>query len=173
MCSFGDREWSNVYHVDIGVETDIDPAVIAAVANFYQTQMLTPFVIERIIRRPVDTADAFIESVYALAGANSLSGSYALPLFNTLLCLLESGPGRPGRKYLRGFLKAADIVSSSNAINGSRVGEVNTAFDLVLNALSDASMSFVEGSTDSPVVSATFPTVLQMRQQHRKRRNPA
>jgi len=173
VCSVSGRFWSNVYHIDIGADTDVDSSILSALSSFYTANMLTPFTLERIIRRPADTADAFTEMIIQAAGTRSLSGSFALPLYNTLKMILQSGPGRPGLKYLRGMLLSSDITDSISGLNSSTVSAINSDFDDVLNAASTAGQSFVEGASDSPVVSAEFPLKLQMRQEHRKRRNTA
>jgi hypothetical protein len=98
----GERFWENVWHVDVGADTDVDPALLSAFETFAVNMLLTIYSCARIVRRPAGTTDAFIEILVGAAGTRGLAGSFALPLFNTVRVLLAAGAGRPGLKYFRG-----------------------------------------------------------------------
>lgn len=170
VLSTGIREWSNVYHIDIGSDTDVDPAVISAMSTFYQAVTLSIFTLDRIIRRPAGVSDAFIIANYALAGGRGMGGSLALPLFNTVKMLLDSGAGRPGFKFLRGMLLLADLDDSQSTIDPAVISDINIAFDVLLNAAVTAGQTFVEGASLAPIVSSSFENKVAMRQLHRKRK---
>ncbi|MES2367827.1 MAG: hypothetical protein V4563_18260 [Pseudomonadota bacterium] len=170
VLSNGSREWSNVYHIDIGADTDVDPTILSELATFYNAVMLSPFALDRIIRRPAGVAGAFIIASYGVFGGRALAGNLALPLFNTVKMLLDSGAGRPGFKFLRGMLLNVDLDDSQSSIDPAVISDINIAFDDVLNAASAASQLFVEGSSFAPIVSTSFEALVAMRQLHRKRR---
>jgi hypothetical protein len=167
---YGERFWENVWMLDIGAETDVPPAVVAAFEVFGIDTLLSLYELARIVRRPAGSADAFIVTPVGAAGGRSLGVQNPLPLFNTIRVLLGSGAGRPGIKFLRGLLLTADIIDNANHIEPLLIGDVQTALNTLLNALSDASVSLVEGAAESPVVTAEPQSRVQMRQQHRKRR---
>lgn len=167
---YGDRFWENVWHIDVGADTDVDPAVLSALQTFSINMLLTIYSVARIVRRPAGSTDEFIEILVGAAGTRGLAGSFALPLFNTVRILLAAGAGRPGLKYIRGLLKAVDIIDEQNHIDDDLITYVNEQLDIVLNALSDAGQQFVIGAADKPVVSAEPDTTVEMRQLHRKRK---
>lgn len=166
----GERFWENVWHVNIGADTDVDPALLSAFETFGINMLLENFSLARIVRRPKGTTDAFIEILVGAAGTRGLAGSFALPLFNTVRLLLAAGAGRPGLKYIRGLLKTADIIDEQNHIDPALITYVNTQIDVLFNAASDAGQSFVIGSADKFAVSAEPDTSVEMRQLHRKRK---
>jgi len=167
---YGDRFWENVWKVDIGAATDVPPAVVDAFEAFGLDTLLSIYELSRIVRRPAGTTDAFIEVIVGSPGGRSVGSSFALPLFNTIRVLLNGAAGRPGIKYLRGLLLAADIIDEANHINSTLLGNVQTQLNTLYNACSDASCFIVEGADNSPTTTADPGTTVAMRQLHRKRR---
>jgi hypothetical protein len=170
VLSFGDRNWENVYHIDAGAADDVAGAVLDELANFYLNNTFETYVLQRIVRRVLGTADAFIEISIESPGLGAVGSSVPAPLFNTVAMLFDSGIGRPGLKYLRGMLLQTDIVDVNGTLRSGIITGLNSAFDLVLNAASDAAQTFVFGASNKAVVSTSFRGAVQERQRHRRRR---
>jgi hypothetical protein len=167
---YGDRFWENIWHVDIGTDTDVDSSLLTAIEDFAVAMLLENYSVARIVRRPAGSTDAFIEFLVGAAGARALAGHFALPLFNTVRILLGAGIGRPGIKYLRGLLQNADIIDEQNHIDPALISYVNTHLDTLLNAATDAGQLFVVGAADKAVATAAPDSSVEMRQLHRKRK---
>lgn len=168
-----DRFWENIFHVDIGSATDVPPDLVLAFEQFGRSVLLDAFTLDRIVRRPAGSHDAFIETVVGLVGLNTVGTSKILPLFNVVRVLLQVGAGRPGIKYLRGLLLNVHLIDEQDHIDPALLTIVNNAFDTLYNAASDAACTFVVGADDKPSVSAAVDHTIEMRQQHRKRKKTA
>jgi hypothetical protein len=163
------RSWENVWHIDVGDADDVPAAVISALYDFHVGHLLEIYVLSKIARRPVGTHDEFIESIYNHAGSVPLSGSFPLPLFNTLKFFLTGGTGRPGYKFLRGLLTSANVIDDRNNISPSLVANVETAVLALISAVTGADAEIVFG-LGKIATSASTQLFVQMRQQHRKRK---
>jgi hypothetical protein len=166
----GDRFWENTYHVDVGSATDVPAGVISAFIDFARNALLEIYTVERVVRRPAGTTDAFIETIVGAAGLLEIGSNKALPLWNTVRVLLNAGAGRPGVKFLRGILTQASLIDEQNHIDGGSVSLIQGLFDALTNELSDESCWLVEGEDNKQVVSGIVQSTIQMRQQHRKRK---
>lgn len=169
----GDRHWENVWHIDVGSADDVPAGVIDALRDFHLGRLLGIYTLEKIVRRPAGTSDAFIEALFNLAGTRTVSSGDALPLFNTVRALLSGGVGRPGIKFLRGFLVTSDLVDNAGTINSTTVAGITAALIDLIDAVDAASCTIVFGSALRVALSAATQAVAQMRQQHRKRRRSA
>jgi hypothetical protein len=159
-----------VWHVDIGALEDVPGGLLLALQTFHLDTLLDLYTLVRLVRRPAGTSDAFIEVLIDTVGANAVGAAHVLPLWNTVRILLEGGVGRPGIKFLRGFLTDAMLADELGHIDPAIVTAIeNHAIDL-FNAASDAACSFVYGSDNRVAVSPTTQSSIQMRQPHRKRR---
>jgi hypothetical protein len=78
--------------------------------------------------------------------------------------------GRPGIKYLRGFLEASDLIGTEPFMSSAIVTAIQLALDNLYNAASDAACTIVVGSDFKPSVSAVPDPLVAMRQKHRKRK---
>jgi hypothetical protein len=173
VAGFGDREWENVYHIDAGADSDVDPSVILELINFHVSRTFAVYVIKRLARRVLGTSDAFIEVAINTPGAIAPLTEVPAPLFNTIRMILQGGIGRVGSKFLRGMLVQSQVIDDNGTLAASLLTAMNSAFDSVLNAASTAGQTFVFGATDKPVVSAEFQGNVQERQRHRKRKRTA
>lgn len=169
VMSAGDRGWENVWHVDVGSDTDVDPTVINSLRTLYETILLPAFTLVKIVRRPAGSHDAFIEAIYELAGGRSGATGFALPLFDVIRVILGGAVGRPGVKYLRGCLTTGDITDAGDDIGTSFLGGVETLIDNVIAAAVAAGQQLVFGE-DRVALTATPQPKVAMRQLHRKRR---
>jgi hypothetical protein len=170
---YGDRFWENVWEVDVGSLTDVPSALLLAFETFHLSTLLDLYTLVRIVRRPAGTTDEFIETLVGTVGANEVGSNHVLPLWNTVRLLLQGGAGRPGSKFLRGFLTDAMIADELFHIDPAIVSAVEThAIDL-FNAASDADCSIVFGAGFQVAVSPVVQASIQMRQPHRKRRRAA
>jgi len=167
---YGDRFWENVWHLDVGALEDVPPEVILALEVFHLDILLDIYSLARIVRRPAGSTDAFIEVIIEGAGHQAVGSQHALPLWNTVKLLLSGGVGRPGSKFLRGFLTDAMLTDEQNHLTSGIITVVQTAANTLFNAVSDAECNFVFGADDRPAVSPTVQTAIQMRQPHRKRK---
>jgi hypothetical protein len=167
---YGDRFWENVFHVDTGSAADVDPTVIDALRGFAVGPLLTIYELVKIVRRPAGSHDAFIESIFNLAGSRAIGSSHPLPLWNCVRLIMLVAAGRPGLKYLRGILIAADIIDSANTIDPSLLAGITTGFNSVISAATTAGQTFVKGA-DVPIASVSSQLKAQMRQLHRKRKH--
>jgi hypothetical protein len=166
---YGDRFWENVWHLDIGADTDVSATMIDAFRDFDRSLLRDIYTLARIVRRPAGTTDAFIEVILGLAGLLASTGK-VLPLFNTVRILLNVGAGRPGQKFLRGYLTDADLSGDDVHIESASVSQVEDAVFALLNTASSEGYTFVESGDDKPVSGAAVQALVQMRQLHRKRR---
>jgi hypothetical protein len=167
---YGDRFWENVWHVDTGVSADFPPALVTAFEVFGLQTLLDIYQMTRVVWRVVGTTDAFSE--FAVNGDGHVASGSAspLPLYDVIKLILVGGTGRPGSKLLRGLLLATDLVGDNFTINPTLVSYVNTQAANLFNAVSDASCQVVFGADNGPAVTAVAQAIVQMRQQHRKRR---
>jgi len=170
VAGFGDREWENVYHIDAGADTDVDPSIILELVNFHVSRSFAVYIIKRIVRRILGTSDAFIEVAVNAPGAIDPLTEVPAPLFNTIRMILQAGAGRVGGKFLRGMMVQSQIIDDNGTLASTLISAMNTAFDSVLNAAATAGQTFVFGSDNKIVSSAEFQQVVQERQRHRKRR---
>ena len=168
--SYGDRSWENVWHVDIGINTDVPPDLILAFETFHLDTLLDLFTLQRIVRRPFPSTDEFIEVLVGTVGANAVGAAHVLPLWNTVRMLLQGGSGRPGVKFIRGFLTDAMLSDEANHITPAILTALEGHLNDLLNAGTAAGCTFVFGADDRPVASGITQSAIQMRQQHRKRR---
>lgn len=166
----GDRFWENVWHVDVGAASDVPPDLTDAFVTFAKQTLLSVFSVSKVVRRPAGSHDEFIEVIVDEPGDRAISGNIALPLFDAIRCVLQVGIGRPGIKYLRGFLEAADLVGTGPFMSSAIVTAIQLALDTLYNAASDASCTIVVGADDKPSTSAVVDPLVAMRQRHRKRR---
>jgi hypothetical protein len=169
----GDRGWENVWHVDAGADTDVDPALLLAFQDFGLGTLLSIYSLQRIARRPVGTSNEFIDIIIDGAGGLPIGSNVAMPLFNVIRLLLEGGVGRPGLKLLRGALVVADVVDSQNHISSTLRTVIENAAIALFNAASDAGQSIVIGDDARVAVSPSTDSQVQERQLHRKRRRTA
>lgn len=169
----GDRGWENVWHVDAGADTDVDPALLAQFQDFGLNTLLSIYSLQRIARRPAGTTNEFIDIIVDAAGLLPIGSNVAMPLFNVVRLLLEGGVGRPGSKLMRGGLVVADVVDNANHISSAlRTIYENEAIAL-FNAASAAAQSLVYGADNRAAVSPTTDSQVQERQLHRKRKKTA
>lgn len=166
----GDRFWENVWHVDVGTATDVPSGLLDAFQSFGLNTLRDVYTLSKIVRRPAGTTDAFIEFIIEAAGLVTTTGSKTLPLWNTVRMLLQGGAGRPGVKFLRGYLVDLDLADDQNHIISSAVSNLQDLADALFNAASDASCTFVFGAANHAAVSPVIQSLIQMRQQHRKRK---
>ena len=82
----------------------------------------------------------------------------------------SSSAGRPGQKFLRGYLTDADLSGDDVHIESASVSQVEDAVFALLNTASSEGYTFVESGDDKPVSGAAVQALVQMRQLHRKRR---
>lgn len=169
----GDRFWENVWHINIGADTDVDPALLDAITHFSLKTLLDLYSLQRVVRRPAGSHDEFIEVIVAAAGLVGAGDNLALPLFNVARVLLQGGIGRPGEKLIRGLLLATDIADDQNHIKPALVSYVQSEADTLFNAASTAAQSFVFGAGDKFAVSPIVDSTIAMRQLHRKRKKSA
>jgi hypothetical protein len=169
----GDRGWENVWHVDTGADTDVDPALVGAFQDFGLNTLLSIYNLQRIARRPAGTTNEFIDVIIDAAGLLPIGSNVAMPLFNVVRLLLEGGVGRPGSKLLRGALVAADVIDSQNHISTTLRGIIEDQAILLFNAASAAGQSLVFGDDNRAAVSPTTDSQIQERQLHRKRKKTA
>lgn len=167
---YGDRFWENIWHVDVGALEDMPPDLTLALETFAIQTLLDIFTVERVVRRPAGSSDAFIEVLVGAAGALALGSNKVLPLWNTIRVLLQVGAGRPGIKFLRGILTQASIVDEANHIDSGTISLIQDRLNTLFNAASTAGCDFVVGEDNKPATTAQPATLIQMRQQHRKRR---
>lgn len=168
----GSRGWENVWHVDIGELADVPVAVLDAFIAFHRDNLLDIYILDRLVRRPAGSSDAFIEDLVGIAGTVVLGGAEPLPLFNVVKVLLGVAAGRPGLKFLRGLLKNNDIVSASGQIIAGRVDAVDSLLLALEDALVAAGCNLVVGAGKFASGGQAVSRVA-MRQQHRKRRKSA
>jgi hypothetical protein len=168
--AYGDRSWENVWHVDTGADTDVDPALILQFADTAKELLLSLYTVNRIARRPLGSHDEFIETVFDLVGGIAIGGNKALPLFNVARVILAGGVGRPGLKSLRGLLTSSDIIDSANHISATLVSLIQEEMSLLFNAASDAGQQIVFGEANKVAVSPLALAQVFGRQQHRKRK---
>lgn len=168
---YGDRFWENVWQIDIGSATDFPGAIITALKDFSVANLLNIYTLVKIVRRPVGSHDAFVESVYDLPGSRDVGASEPLPLFNTVRLLLQPFEGRPGVKFLRGLLVNTDLIGTGGLIASAVVAGVEGRYIDLAAAVVAAGAQIVVAA-DKPVGSAATQGVVQMRQLHRKRRKP-
>lgn len=167
---YGDRGWENVWHVDTGADSDVDPALTLAFQDFGLNTLLSIYNLQRIARRPVGTSNEFIDVIVDAAGLLPIGSNIAMPLFNVIRLLLEGGVGRPGSKLLRGALVTADVADSANHISSTLRGIIEAQAIDLFNAASDAGQSIVFGPDNRVAVSPTTDSQIQERQLHRKRK---
>lgn len=168
----GDRGWENVYHVETGSETDVDPAVILAFEAFGLDSLLDIYSLQRIARRPAGTTNEFIDVIVDAAGHLPLGSNKAMPLFNVIRLLMSGGAGRPGEKLLRGALVAADLADSNNHISSTLRTLLEGNAITLFNAVSTAGQQLVFGPEHRVAVTPDIDSQVQMRQLHRKRKKP-
>jgi len=168
--TYGDRHWENVWHLDIGANTDVSSTMVEAFIDFARNTLLSIYSVARIVRRPLGSTDAFIETAVEAAGLIAIGSNFAMPLFNTILVNLLSGAGRPGKKFIRGMLTSHDLVDEQNHIDPTTLGVLQAQLDDLFNTASDETFNFVEGVGDAFVAAGVPSTRVQMRQQHRKRK---
>jgi hypothetical protein len=166
----GDRGWENVWHVDSGSDSDVDPALLGQFQTFGLNTLLSIYNLQRIARRVVGTDNEFIDIIVDAAGALPIGSLVAMPLFNVVRVLLEGGVGRPGSKLMRGGLVTADVVDSANHISTTLRGIYESEAVDLFNAASAASQFLVFGSDNRAAVSPTIDSQVQERQLHRKRK---
>lgn len=169
----GDRGWENVWHVDTGADTDVDPALTLAFETFGLNTLLSIYNLQRIARRPAGTTNEFIDVIVDAAGLLPIGSNVAMPLFNVIRLLLGGGVGRPGSKLLRGALVAADVIDSQNHISTTLRGIIEAEAVTLFNAASAAGQTLVFGADNRPAVSPTTDSQIQERQLHRKRKKTA
>jgi len=167
---YGDRGWENVWHVDIGSDGDVAPALLEAFQTFGLDTLLSLYSLQRIARRPAGTTNEFIDIIVDAAGAIGIGSNIALPLFNVIRLQLFGGAGRTGVKLLRGALVAADIIDEQNHISSGLHTIIENAAIALFNAASDAGQPLVIGAAHRAAVSPSTDTQVQMRQLHRKRK---
>jgi hypothetical protein len=167
----GDRNWENVWHVDAGADSDVDPALLLAFQDFGLNTLLSIYSLQRIARRPAGTTNEFIDIIVDAAGALPIGSNIAMPLFNVIRIFLSGGVGRPGSKLLRGALVTADVVDNANHISSTLHTLIENAAIALFNAASDASQSIVFGADNRAAVSPSTDFQVQDRQLHRKRRH--
>jgi hypothetical protein len=92
----GDRGWENVWHVDAGSDSDVDPDLLTEFQDFGLNTLLSIYSLQRIARRPVGTSNEFIDIIIDAAGLLPIGSNVPMPLFNVIRLLLEGGAGRPG-----------------------------------------------------------------------------
>lgn len=168
--AYGDRFWSNVWHVEVGSAGDVPPALVTAFEAFHTGTLLDVYRLARIVRRPAGTTDEFIEFIVDAAGEIVSSGSFTLPLFNVIRILLNGGAGRPGVKFIRGALQTENIIDDNFTINATLITLMQNKLNDLFNAASDAECQIVFGSAPHTAVSGVPQTTVHMRQQHRKRK---
>jgi len=169
----GDRGWENVWHVDAGSDSDVDPDLLTEFQDFGLNTLLSIYSLQRIARRPVGTSNEFIDIIIDAAGLLPIGSNVPMPLFNVIRLLLEGGAGRPGIKLLRGALVVADVIDAQNHISSTLRGIIeNAAIDL-FNAATTAGQPLVIGADARPAVTPTTDSQVQERQLHRKRRHTA
>jgi hypothetical protein len=168
--STGDRFWENVWHVDIGSLTDVPPDLVTAFVDFALDTLCDAYTVSKVVRRPAGSTDEFIEVIVDAVGHRALSGGIPLPLYNTIRCALSAGVGRPGIKYLRGFLEASDLVGDGTIMSTAIVTAIQLALNTLYNAASDAACTLVIGADNKPSVTAVPDPLVAMRQRHRKRK---
>jgi len=166
----GDRQWENVYHIDVGSLDDVPVGIISGLQAYHLPLLLPIYTLSKIVRRPAGTTDAFIEAIVNLAGTRTSATGFALPLFNTIGLFLGGGAGKPGFKYLRGALTSDDIIDENNSINTALLAGVVTSFDALIAAATTAGVNFVYGATEKFITTASAELAVQMRQMHRKRK---
>lgn len=169
--SYGDRHWENVWEVDVGTAADVPDTVITAFKTFHLDTLLSTYILDKIVRRPSGSHDEFIEVLYGLPGNRDVGASEPLPLFNTILVYLAPFAGRPGLKYLRGFLVNTDLVGLGGAIaDAARATVEGRMIDLLAAVL--AASCFIAVAADKQVTASSIKETTQMRQLHRKRKKP-
>jgi hypothetical protein len=171
VCSYGDRSWENVYHILTDGELDVSTDALAALSNFYISRMISAYTVVRVVRRVLGTHDAFIEIPIGVIGAIAQGGGDLLPLWNTINVVLNSATGRNGLKFLRGMMMAADLTSTQDQIDATKVSQVQDSWDTFQNAVEATSgQHLVFGSADKVAFSGNVESTVGMRQRHRKRR---
>lgn len=166
----GDRHWENIWGVDVGALEDVPADLILAFESFAIATLLNRYSVERIVRRPAGSHDAFIEVLVGTAGALLVADNKVLPLFNVVRLLLNAGAGRPGLKLLRGVLLDVHILDEENHIDPALLAIVEGAAITLFNAASDAACSLTVGDSFRAAVSPVVDSTIEMRQLHRKRR---
>ena len=166
----GDRFWENVWHVDVGVLEDVPADLILAFETFGLQGLRDIYALSKIVRRPAGTTDEFIEVVLETAGAVASGSVNVLPLYNTIKLFLNGGVGRPGYKFLRGYLASDGVADDEGHMNPSIVTLFQGLADNLFNAASDAGCSIVFGADNKVAVSPTVQSLIQERQRHRKRK---
>lgn len=170
MYQTGDRFWENVWHVDVGADTDVDAGLISAFTTFGLDTLRDAFKLARIVRRPAGSTDEFIEVIVDAVGHLAVGSGKLLPLWNVVRILLASGVGRPGIKYLRGVLMDTSIEDEQNTIVSALAAAIQSSVDDLFNAASTAGQFIAFGDPTKDAVSAEVDNTIHMRQQHRKRR---
>jgi hypothetical protein len=169
----GDRFWENVWHVNVGADSDVDAGLLAQFQSFGLDTLRDAFKLARIVRRPAGSSDAFIEILVDAVGHLAVGTGKLLPLWNVVRVLLASGAGRPGVKYLRGVLMDTSIEDEQNTIVAALVGALQGHVDDLFNAASTAGQPLAFGNPSKDAVSGEVDNTIHMRQQHRKRRKTA
>ena len=158
--------WTNVYFAD---STDLAAAqtVAASILALERAVHLTTVTFTKYrVREKTPGATGQISTI-SLAGQRTVSGD-ALPLFNVVRVDLNTGTGRPSRKYLRCPLQEAEQANGS--LTTTYISAFNTAYRDPLLAISS-----LRDVDNQPFVSATTITAVGMRQLRRgstRRNNP-
>lgn len=162
------RPWTNVWHVS-AADLETAAGTINTIVNA-EALLLSPtgVIFKAIVKEP--GSPDFISVALGVVGAASGIGDL-WPLFNTVRAIVTvAGFGRNDGKFLRGFL--GDAITSGGIINPDTVVFVrNTLIDL-LDALSAAGTPLV-ADDGSVWESIDVSNLVQMRQEHRKRRRAA
>jgi len=169
----GDRFWENVWHVDVGLLEDVPADLLLAFETFGLSGLRDIYALSKIVRRPAGTTDEFIEIVLESAGLVATAGVNVLPLYNTIKIFLNGGVGRPGYKFIRGYLADDGIADDQDHMNSTIVTFWQGLANDLFNAASDASCQLVFGAGDKVAVSPSVQSLIQMRQKHRKRKKTA
>jgi hypothetical protein len=116
------------------------------------------------------TSDEFTEAVFNTAGLVDVGTGDAMPLWNTVKVLLVGGIGRPGIKYLRGMIFGDSLSGDAGLLDSALVLAIQEEWDTMQNAVETAGCHLVYGAANKLAVSGVVQNLVQMRQQHRKRR---
>lgn len=168
--SFGTEKWQNRWRVT-AADIDTVAGVVGAFVDFHKAILSPGCNLDEVLISTTTMHDGvFIVENINEAGTLSPVGQL-WPRFNTIrMDLNTAAHGRPGRKYFRGALGDENTVGDT--VDGSLQTAVADAADTLLAALTAASIDLAEGP-GTVVTSFTVHPLVQMRQEHRKRRRPA
>jgi hypothetical protein len=163
------RPWSNVWHF-IASDLEAAASVAEAITNS-EAGILSPAVtITKRIVREVGGGPDFVSVALAVAG--TLTGSGDLwPLFNTIRVIVTvAGFGRNDGKFLRGLI--GDAITAGSVINGDTVTFVRNHLIDLLDTMTGTGTPLC--ADDGALWDAIdVSPIVQMRQEHRKRRRSA